>query len=106
VTELAEDLDAKLVIFSMRGNTARLVSLLRPRVNFYVGSPSTETLRRISILWGVNPLLVEASSYEEGVSRTYDQLKREGLLKLGELVVLTYGLRSDEQVVRIKRVEP
>jgi len=106
VTELAEDLDAKLVIFSMRGNTARLVSLLRPRVNFYVGSPSIETLRRISILWGVNPLLVEASSYEEGVSRTYDQLKREGLLKLGELVVLTYGLRSDEQVVRIKRVEP
>jgi len=106
VTELAEDLEAKLVIFSKHGNTARLVSLLRPKSEFYVGSPSTKVLRLLSILWGANPLFVEADRYEEGVAKTYEVLKHEGILKLGELVVLTYGLRGDEQVIRIKRVEP
>ena len=105
VTELAEDLNAKLVIYSVYGNTARLTSLLRPTIDLYVGTPSSKVLKQINILWGVKGHLVKASSYDEGLEETYKLLKQINEIRLGDLVVLTYGLRGDEQVIRVKRVE-
>ena len=105
VTSLAEDLHAKLMIYSVHGNTARLTSLLRPTIDFYVGTPNIKVLKQINILWGVKGYLVKASSYDEGLEETFKLLKRLNEIRLGDLVVLTYGLRGDEQVIRVKRVE-
>ena len=104
VAELAEDLNAKLIIYSIRGVTARLISLLRPSVPFFVGSPSNKQLRKLNILWGIKPLHVPANSYEEGLEKTYETLRIKGAVEVGDLVVLTYGLRSDEQVIKIRKV--
>lgn len=105
VTSLAEDLNAKLVIYSVHGNTARLISLLRPAIDVYVGTSSPKVLRQLNILWGLKACLVEASSYDEGLEETFKLLKRINEIRLGDLVVLTYGLRGDEQLIRVKRVE-
>lgn len=105
VTSLAEDLCAKLVIYSVHGNTARLTSLLRPAIDFYVGTPNVKVLKQINILWGVKGYLVKASSYDEGLEETFKLLKQLNEVRLGDLVVLTYGLRGDEQVIRVKKVE-
>ena len=105
VTSLAEDLNAKLVIYSMHGNTARLISLLRPTIDVYVGTPSPRVLRQLNILWGLRAYLVEASSYDEGLEATFELLKKLNEVRLGDLVVLTYGLRGDEQLIRVKKVE-
>ncbi|MCS7139621.1 MAG: pyruvate kinase [Candidatus Nezhaarchaeota archaeon] len=105
VISLAEDLKAKLIIYSVYGNTARLASLMRPTVDFYVGTPNIKVLRQINILWGVKGYLVKASSYDEGLEETFKLLRQLNEVKLGDLAILTYGLRGDEQVIRVKRVE-
>jgi len=105
VTSLAEDLNAKLVIYSVHGNTARLISLLRPAIEVYVGTPSPRVLRQLNVLWGLRAYLVEASGYDEGLEETFELLKKLNEIRLGDLVVLTYGLRGDEQLIKVKRVE-
>jgi len=104
VAELTEDLNAKLIIYSIRGVTARLISLLRPSVPFFVGSPSNKQLRKLNILWGIRPLQVPAESYEEGLEKTYEILRIKGAIEVGDLIVLTYGLRREEQVIKIRKV--
>jgi len=105
VAELAEDLNAKLVVYSVHGNTARLISLLRPSVEFFVGTPNRDVMKALNILWGVKVYHVEAPNYEEGLELTYKLLRERGEIRLGDLVVLTYGLRDGEQAIRIRRVE-
>lgn len=105
VISLAEHLNAKLVIYSVHGNTARLTSLLRPTVIFYVGTSDSKVLKQLNILWGVKGYLVKASSYDEGLEETFQLLKQLNEVKLGDLIILTYGLRGSEQVIRVKKVE-
>ncbi|MEM0241129.1 MAG: pyruvate kinase [Candidatus Nezhaarchaeales archaeon] len=105
VVSLAEDLNAKLIIYSIHGNTARLASLLRPSVDLYVGTPNIKVLKQLNVLWGVKGYLVKASNYDEGLEETFKLLKRMNEIKLGDLVILAYGLREDEQLIRVKRVE-
>ncbi|MCS7098839.1 MAG: pyruvate kinase, partial [Sulfolobales archaeon] len=76
--ELAEDLGASLAIYSMRGATARRASTMRPRVLTYVGVPRVEVARKLSILWGLNTYVVEASSYSEGLEKLYHTLISDG----------------------------
>ena len=103
VTELAEDLGAKLVIYSRHGNTARFISSIRPKTDFYVGVPSLQIARSLNILWGTEPVIIEADSYEEGLEKTFSHLKKNGTINYGDLVVLTYGMLGDEQVIKVRR---
>ncbi|MEM2158353.1 MAG: pyruvate kinase [Sulfolobales archaeon] len=104
ITELAEDINAKLVVFSVHGNTPRMIALLRPSVDFYVGTPDPEIARYLSILWGLRVYQVEATDYDEGLEATYELLKKKEELRLGELVILAYGLKEYEQAIRLRRV--
>jgi len=105
VVELAEDLGATIAIYSMRGRTARRASAVRPRVPVYVGVPRVEEARKLSILWGLNVFVIEASSYVEGLEKLYKHLTSSGLLKVGDIVVLTYGFVEEyEEVIRVRKV--
>jgi len=104
VIELAERLNAKIVVFTMRGNTPTRMCSLRPRVPIIAGTPSIRVARRLSMLWGVQPLIVEADNYEDGLKLTLEKAIEKGFVKLGETVVLTYGLREPLQRVTIMQV--
>jgi len=104
VVELAEDLNAKLITYSMHGNTARIVSSLRPAVRTYVGVPNHAVGRALAILWGLEPVVIEAGSYEEGLSKTLNHLRDVGEVCLGDLVVMAYGMLGDRQAVKVMRV--
>lgn len=104
ITELAEDINAKLVVFSMYGNTPRIIALLRPSVDFYVGTPNINIARSLSILWGLRVYQVDASNYDEGLELTYDLLKDKGEIRLGDLIILAYGLKEYEQAIRLRRI--
>ena len=104
IAELAEDLQAKLIIYSKKGKTAKTVSILRPTIDFYTGTPSIRTLRKINILWGIKPCLVKAETYEEGLEETYKKLKELNEIRIGDLVILTYGLRDEEQIIKVRKV--
>ncbi len=44
---------AALVVPTLSGRSARIISAHRPRVPIYVLSPDPEVVRRASLMWGV-----------------------------------------------------
>lgn len=104
VVELAEDLRGKLLIYSMKGTTAAIISSLRPKTRTYVGVPSIKVARKLAIMWGLDTRVIPADSYYDGLDKLYTDLLNEKELTEGELAVLTYGLRDYEQVIRVRRV--
>ncbi|MCS7111193.1 MAG: pyruvate kinase [Ignisphaera sp.] len=104
VLELAEDINGKLIVFSMHGSTARRVSSLRPTIPIYVGSHNIKTLRKLSILWGLHLSYIESQNYEEGLRKTLAKAIEQGFVSYGDYVVLTYGLREPVQRVEIRRI--
>lgn len=104
IVELAEDLGSKLLIYSFNERLAVNSSILRPRTPFYVAISDWGLARRLAILWGIRPVVVEAGSYEEGLERAYEALMSSGELRLGDLVTMAYGISGDEQIIKLRRV--
>lgn len=105
VVELAEDLGGVLAIYSMKGTTVFTIASLRPKTQYYAGVPTKEVARKLSIVWGADVKVIEASNYMEGLEKLYSSLVSSGELKKGDLVVLTYGLRDKEQVIKVRVVD-
>lgn len=81
-----------IVAFTLTGNTARLVSRYRPTVPIIAFSPNQEVRRRLSLLWGVMPRVLEpVQETEEMVRRVEEELLARGLAKRGERVVIVFG---------------
>ncbi len=104
IVELAEDLGSKLLIYSFSGRLAVNASILRPRTPFYVAVGDWGLARRLAILWGIRPVVVEAGTYEEGLERAYETLLASDELRLGDLVTMAYGISGDEQIIKLRRV--
>jgi len=105
VVELAEDIGAKLVIFTMKGNTAKRIASLRPRIRVFAATPSIQVMRKLSILWSLEPFYVEAENYKEGLEKALEVARSKGYVSIGDLVVRTYGLREAEHVIEVTRIE-
>jgi len=88
----------------MHGNTARRLSTLRPSIPVYVGSSNVNILRKLAILWGLQPLYVEAQGYEDGLQKTLQKAIESNYVSYGDLVVATYGLKEPRQRIEIQRV--
>ena len=87
-------LDA-LVIPTLSGRSARLVSAHRPTVPIYALSPGRETVRRCGLMWGVQAASMprhettEALIADAGTAR-----RRARLVPPGQRVGITAGLPS------------
>ena len=78
--------------FTTQGQTAWLMSKIRPRVPIMAFTPNQDTYRRLSFLWGVRPQLVPfANSLEEMLSHVDSALMRSDVVQLGDQVVLVCG---------------
>ncbi len=84
---------AALVVPTMTGNTARLVSRFRPRRKIIAATPDQSVLRRLLLYWGVVPILVEpqkdSESMIQGAIATSIQ---HGFAKALDRVVVVAGL--------------
>ena len=81
-----------IVAYTRSGNTARLVSRLRPRARVFGFTPDEATARRINLLWGVTPVLCAPIPDLAGLERAAcGTLLAQGALKRGDEVVLTGG---------------
>ena len=78
--------------FTMQGQTAWLISKIRPRVPIMAFTPALETWRRLAFLWGVNPHRVPfANSLEQMLNDVDSELMRSEAVQSGEQVVLVCG---------------
>jgi pyruvate kinase len=86
---------AALVIPTLSGRSARLVSAHRPQVPIYALSPGKETVRRCSLMWGVQAERMRRHEVTEEL--IYDAVRRVvelGWLERGQRLGITAGLPS------------
>ncbi len=91
--EIARDRDVTAIaVFTMQGQTARLVSKSHPNVPILAFTPEEETCRRLSFLWGVMPRLVPFVNTVEDMLRHVDSaMVQNKMVKPGQQVVLVCG---------------
>ena len=92
--EMACDLNAAAIITpTQSGSTARLVSSYRPSQPILALSPVAEVVRRLSLVWGVHPILSEGyHNTEEMMEEAKNKALQSGLVKSGDVVVITAGV--------------
>jgi pyruvate kinase len=88
---------AALVVPTLSGRTARLVSAHRPRAPVLALSPRLETVRRLNLLFGVRSALnEEPETLDELLESCALRAKELGFARSGDLIGVTAGLRGQQ----------
>ncbi len=90
---MAINLDAKaIVVCSLSGRTARMVSRFRPPVDIIGICVDQKSVRKLSLSWGVTPILGESVPTTDVLFYSaYKTAKRVFNLKKGDQIVITGG---------------
>ncbi|MEC7640658.1 MAG: pyruvate kinase [Nitrospinota bacterium] len=82
-----------LLVFTETGGTARMVASPNPMIPLFAFTSNRDTARRLTLLRGTVPFLVDKkSSFIGDLKDIFSLLKKKRLIKKGERVVITTGL--------------
>ncbi|RSL32963.1 pyruvate kinase [Salibacterium salarium] len=98
VSHTAYNLNASAILTATEsGYTAKIVSKYRPESPIIAVTSNTHVLRKLSLVWGVTPLLGKAATTTDEMldSTVHESLKAE-LVHHGDLVVITAGVPVGE----------
>ena len=100
----------RIIAFSQGGFTARMVARYRPRTPITVFTRDTRVARRVQLVWGARPLLIDRQvrDHDEVVSLVDRQLLDAGLAEPGDVIVILMGVPIAERpltnLMRVHRV--
>jgi pyruvate kinase len=107
----AEQIDAKyIVVFTQTGFAARLMSKFRPRPPIIALTPSSWVARRMNLLWGVQPYVLQDTGdfHEQIVDRVDEFLLQKDIVRPGDRLVILMGspiyTRAKTNLLRVHRV--
>ncbi|MDR0410024.1 MAG: pyruvate kinase [Spirochaetaceae bacterium] len=84
---------ACIIVPTLSGNTARLVSKYRPRQPIIGAAPSDKIRRRMLLYWGIVPLAVHIESDSEAtIQGAQSAAIKEGFIRVSDKVVFTAGI--------------
>lgn len=92
VAEIANKFNVSLIIaFTFSGFTAKKMSRYRPECPIIAATPYPETMRRLSLNWGVIPALCNVMDSREGLLNLAVLLAKENGVRQGETILVTGG---------------
>ena len=101
----AHDLHAKAIVApSMSGFTTWRLSKWRPETPIIGMSPDAQVVRQMQLYWGVLPFQAKrAESTDILIYSSLELLKQKGVIREGDLVVVTAGIVRDLNTVESSR---
>lgn len=91
-----------LVVPTISGSTAFMISKYRPDSPIFALSPSQSTVRQMMLYWGVTPIWAHrADTTDELFETSMKEIRDRGLVKKGDTCVITAGVLS-----RLTRNQP
>lgn len=108
--EIAELLGSKFVcVFTASGDSLRRVARLRSAVPTIAFTPSADTMRQISMVWGSKTFMVKPVQHTDQMMSQVDEiLLAQGLAKMGDEVVVVAGtppgVPGSTNTLRVHRV--
>lgn len=108
VYELSQSFKVKAVLLiSISGFTARLLSHFRPEAPIYVATNAESTWRELALVWGVNPYLFsQDKKLDTMLERLIERLKQEGKLATGDQTVVFYGRTPEQDTMKLVGLRP
>lgn len=98
---LAQDLGCSgIVLFSHEGKSAQAIAAMRPMgCPIYIFTDSVTVQRRINLMWGVEPFLIEfTNDTDEVIARAVKCLKERDYAHTGEKLVVLTNVIAGKQV--------
>lgn len=103
VYELSQSFNAKaILVLSISGFTARLLSHFRPEVPIYIATNSRSTYRELALVWGAQPYLFEGDrDLDTLIDRLTKRLIEEKQLLAGDQVIVFYGRTPETESMQL-----
>ena len=94
IKDIAYNIKVEAIIgFSVTGNTARLISAIRPSAKIITISPNINISRQLSLLWGVTSITnSDAKNWKQMMEISKKIIKSRKLTKIGGYAIITAGL--------------
>ena len=101
-----EELELDFIVTgTTTGNTARYISSFRPRARIVAMTPLEHVARRMSVVWGVETLVVEPYRYFDSLIDIVEaRMLRENLAKSGDTIAITSGIPVGEGGTNVLKI--
>lgn len=96
----AESLNANaIIIFTWSWYLARIMSAFRPRLPVFAFTFDDKVVKKLNILFGVNPFMIQKKTYDGNMSQALKILKEKWLISDWDKVVNLCNIKQDWKIV-------
>ena len=111
VAHLSEDLRMRAIaVYTETGNTARLISKYRPRVEVYAFTHVPSVRNRMNLMWGVHPAQsLPRQTVEKMVTKAEAWLRRNGAVADEDVIAIVAGTSAttgSTDFIRLHTIKP
>ncbi len=94
-TATAKNLKADaIVVYTQTGTSAKLLAGMGPKCPILAITDNEKTFYQLGLIWNVTPILIQGkSTIDEKVETGIEQLKKDGILESGDIVVISGGAK-------------
>lgn len=93
VTTAASLNTSAIITATQSGLSARMMSKYRPKAEIIAAAQDWRVARKLSIVWGVVPIVVDKMvSTDEVILKSVDEAAKQGVVRKGDMVIIAAGI--------------